>query len=147
MEKEIKAFAPASVSNVACGFDIMGFALEQPGDTVTARIVKSPGVRIKSITGSTSALSTDPSLNTAAAPVAALLRHCRSSLGVELEILKGVPVGGGIGSSAASAVAAAVACNALLELNLTKEELLPFAVEGEKIASGAVHVDNLSPSL
>ncbi len=147
MEREITAFAPASVSNVACGFDIMGFALDQPGDTVTARVVKSPGVRIKSITGSTSSLPTDPALNTAAAPVAALLKHCKATLGVELEISKGVPVGGGIGSSAASAVAAAVACNALLELDLTKEELLPFAIEGEKIASDAIHVDNLSPSL
>jgi homoserine kinase len=147
MEREITAFAPASVSNVACGFDIMGFALDQPGDIVTARIVKSSGVHIKSITGETSSLPTDPALNTAAAPVVALLRHCGTKLGVELEISKGVPVGGGIGSSAASAVAAAVACNALLELHLTKEELLPFAIEGEKIASDAVHVDNLSPSL
>ena len=147
MEKEIKAFAPASVSNVACGFDIMGFALDQPGDIVTARFNKSPGVHIKRISGIPSTISTDPTKNTAAAPVAALLKRNGTKLGVEIEIQKGIPVGGGIGSSAASAVAAAVACNALLEMYLTKKELLPFAVEGEKIASEAVHVDNLSPSL
>ncbi len=147
MEREITAFAPASVSNVACGFDIMGFALDQPGDTVTVRFVKSPGVYVKSIIGSTSSISLDPLRNTAAAPVAALLKYSGLKRGVEIEIAKGVPVGGGIGSSAASAVAATVACSALLELNLTKEELLPFAVEGEKIASEAVHVDNLAPSL
>jgi homoserine kinase len=147
MEREITAFAPASVSNVACGFDIMGFALDEPGDTVTARFVNSPGVHIKTITGSTSSLSLDPARNTAAAPIAALLHHSGVRRGVEIEIAKGVPVGGGIGSSAASAVAAAVACNELLEMHLTKQELLPFAVEGERIASDAVHVDNLSPSL
>ena len=147
MNREITAFAPASVSNVASGFDIMGFALEQPGDTVTARFAKTAGVHITSIKGSTSSLPTDPALNTAAAPVAALLIRSGSRLGVEIEISKGVPVGGGIGSSAASAVAAAVACNELFELHLSKEELLPFAIEGEKIASDAVHVDNLSPSL
>jgi homoserine kinase len=147
MEQEITAFAPASVSNVACGFDIMGFALDRPGDTVSVRFVNAPGVHIKNITGSTSSISSDPQRNTAAAPVAALLKHSGTKRGVEIEIAKGVPVGGGIGSSAASAVAAAVACNALLELNLTKEELLPFAIEGEKIASEAVHVDNLAPSL
>ena len=147
MEKEIKAFAPASVSNVACGFDIMGFAPDQPGDIVTARFTKSPGVHIKRIHGISSAISTDPKENTAAAPVAALLQRNGTRLGVELEIEKGVPVGGGIGSSAASAVAAAVACNALLNMCLSKEQLLPYAVEGEKIASEAVHVDNLSPSL
>lgn len=147
MEREVRAFAPASVSNVACGFDIMGFALDEPGDMVTVRLSELPGVRVKAVRGATCTLPTDPAYNTAAAPVAALLRHSKTSLGAEIEIEKGVPVGGGIGSSAASAVAAAVACNELLGLNLPKEALLPFAVEGEKIASGAVHVDNLAPSL
>ncbi len=146
MEREVRAFAPASVSNVACGFDIMGFALDRPGDIVTARFSKAPGVHIKRIVG-TSKVPTDPAKNTAAAPVAALIKRNGTKLGIEIEIQKGIPVGGGIGSSAASAVAAVVACDALLEMCLTKEQLLPFAVEGEKIASEAVHVDNLSPSL
>jgi homoserine kinase len=147
MEREVKAFAPASVSNVACGFDIMGFALDQPGDIVTLRFSGPPGVRVKSVSGTSAPISLDPLKNTAAAPVAALLKHNGTKTGVEIEINKGIPVGGGIGSSAASAVAAAVACNELLGMNLTKDELLPYAVEGEKIASGAIHVDNLSPCL
>jgi homoserine kinase len=132
---------------VACGFDIMGFALDEPGDTVTLRFSKTPGVRIGKITGNASALPMEAERNTAGAPVIALLKHCRTRLGVEIDIHKGLPVGSGIGSSAASAVAAAVACNELLDASLSKEDLLPFALEGEKIASDAIHVDNLSPCL
>jgi homoserine kinase len=141
------AFAPASVSNVASGFDIMGFALDGPGDTVTVRLTRTPGITITKITGTTTALPFEPELNTAGAPVIALFRHAGTSFGAEIEIHKGLPLGSGIGSSAASAVAAAFAANAALGAGLEGEELLPFAIEGEKIASGAVHVDNLSPSL
>jgi homoserine kinase len=144
---EITAFAPASVSNVACGFDIMGFALERPGDTVTVRFSKSPGVTIRSISGNASPLPMDPARNTAGAPVIAMLKQCGTSAGVEIDIRKGLPSASGIGSSAASAVAAAVACNALLDAGFSQEDLLAFAIEGEKIASEAVHVDNLSPCL
>ncbi|HTS00748.1 MAG TPA: homoserine kinase [Bacteroidota bacterium] len=147
MKREVTAFAPASVSNVSCGFDIMGFALRGAGDTVTARPCESPGVHIGSITGSSSALPLDAAGNTACPPVAALLARCAPGRGIELDIRKGVPVGGGIGSSAASAVAAVLAADALLGTRLTQAELLALAVEGEKIASGAVHVDNLAPSL
>lgn len=141
------AFAPASVSNVASGFDIMGFALDGPGDTVTVRLTRTPGITITKITGTSAALPVEPELNTAGAPVIALFRHAGTSFGAEIEIHKGLPLGSGIGSSAASAVAAAFAANAALGAGLTGEDLLPFAIEGEKIASGAVHVDNLSPSL
>jgi homoserine kinase len=141
------AFAPASVSNVASGFDIMGFALDGPGDTVTVRLTRTPGITITKITGTTAALPFEPELNTAGAPVIALFKHAGTSFGAEIEIHKGLPLGSGIGSSAASAVAAAFAANAALGAGLNGEELLPFAIEGEKIASGAVHVDNLSPSL
>jgi homoserine kinase len=144
---EITAFAPASVSNVACGFDMMGFALEQPGDTVTVRSTPSPGVRITKITGTTTSLPLDPTRNTAGAPILAMLKHLGTRTGIEIEVQKGLPPGSGIGSSAASAVAAAVACNALLEAGLSREQILGFALEGEKIASQAVHVDNLSPCL
>jgi len=146
MNSEVTAFAPASVSNVSCGFDIMGFALRGAGDTVTARRCDAPGVRIRSISGSSSALPPDRG-NTAFLPVAALLGRCAPGLGIELDIRKGVPVGGGIGSSAASAVAAVVAADALLGTRLAQADLLALAVEGEKHASGAVHVDNLAPSL
>jgi len=147
MGKEVSAFAPASVSNVSCGFDIMGFALEGAGDTVTARLSSSPGVKIGKITGSRSQLPVDSAANTAGPPVLALLRECAPGTGVEIDICKGIPVGGGIGSSAASAVAAVVAADALLGTGLPRERLLALAIEGEKIASGAVHVDNLSPCL
>ncbi|HTO94808.1 MAG TPA: homoserine kinase, partial [Bacteroidota bacterium] len=138
---------PASVSNVSCGFDIMGFALRGAGDRVTARLSALPGVQIRSIRGSSSEVPRDPAANTACPPVAALLARCAPGRGIELDIRKGVPVGGGIGSSAASAVAAVVAADALLGTRLTEGELLELAVEGEKLASGAVHVDNLAPSL
>jgi homoserine kinase len=147
MEKQITAFAPASVSNVACGFDIMGFALERPGDTVTVRFSKTPGVNIRTVTGSGASIPLDPSRNTAGAPVIAMLKRCRTAVGVEMGIHKGLPPGSGIGSSAASAVAAAVACNALLEAGLSPKELLECAIEGERIASQALHVDNLAPCL
>lgn len=141
------AFAPGSVSNVACGFDIMGFALEGPGDTVTVRLTRKPGIAITRITGTTADLPRDPALNTAGAPVLAMFKEAGTQFGAEIEIHKGLPLGSGIGSSAASAVAAAVASNAALGTGLEPDALLPFAIEGEKIASGAVHVDNLSPSL
>jgi homoserine kinase len=147
MEKQVTAFAPASVSNVACGFDIMGFALDRPGDTVTLRFSKTPGVRIGKITGSTTLLPMDPARNTAGAPVIALLNDYPTRLGVEIDIHKGLPAGSGIGSSAASAVAAAVAGNELLGTSLSREDILTYAIEGEKIASEAIHVDNLSPCL
>ena len=147
MEREVAAYAPASVSNVACGFDIMGFALDQPGDQVTVRFTRGRNVTIRSITGCTSTLPMDAARNTAGAPVIEMLKHCGTRQGVEIEIHKGLPAGTGIGSSAASAVAAAVACDALLGTGLSKTELLGFALHGERIASGGTHVDNLSPSL
>jgi len=147
MERDVAAYAPATVSNVACGFDIMGFALDEPGDQVTVRFARGRDVKIRRISGCTSPLPMDPAKNTAGAPVIAMLRHCGVRRGVEIEIRKGLPAGTGIGSSAASAVAAAVACNALLGTGLSKRELLGFALHGEQIASGGIHVDNLSPSL
>ena len=103
MEQEIAAYAPASVSNVACGFDIMGFALDEPGDRVTLRFTQGKDVTIRSITGSTSSLPMDATRNTAGAPVIEMLRHCEVRRGVEIEIHKGLPAATGIGSSAASA--------------------------------------------
>ena len=147
MRTEISAFAPASVSNVACGFDIMGFALGGAGDTVTVRFSDAPGVHINRIRGSRCPISTDPTKNTAGPPVREVMRRYGHTGGIEIDIQKGLPVGSGIGSSAASAVAAAVAADALLGSKLGKHDLLECAVEGEKIASGALHVDNLAPCL
>ena len=114
---------------------------------MTVRCTKSPGVRIAGIAGCRSVLPSEASANTAGPPVIALLREFAPGAGVEIDIAKGIPVGGGIGSSAASAVAAVVAADALLGTALPRERLLELAIEGERIASGAVHVDNLAPSL
>jgi homoserine kinase len=135
------------VSNVACGFDIMGFALTEPGDRVTVRAVRDAGVRITRIGPAGVSLPADPARNTAGAPVMAMLAATRATTGLEVEIEKGLPVGSGIGSSAASAVAAAVACNEVLESGFDHHALLRFALEGERIASKATHVDNLAPCL
>jgi homoserine kinase len=141
------AFAPGSVSNVACGFDIMGFALDGPGDCVTVRRTREPGVRIVKIRPDGRGLPVDPARNTAGAPVIAMLEASGAGTGLEIEIDKGLPIGSGIGSSAASAVAAAVACNEVLGTAFCMDELLRFAIEGERIASKATHVDNLAPCL
>jgi homoserine kinase len=147
MKDTATAFAPASVSNVACGFDIMGFALDGPGDRVTVRRSTRPGVRIIDIQPHDVRLPTDPSRNTAGAPVLAMLAAWGGAAGLEISIEKGLRIGSGIGSSAASAVAAAVACNDVLGAGLGMDELLEFALEGEKIASGATHADNVAPCL
>ncbi|MCX6149882.1 MAG: homoserine kinase [Ignavibacteriales bacterium] len=147
MHKEIRVFAPATVSNVACGFDVMGFAIDQPGDEVVVRLSKNSCVTISKITGDDGKLPLDPNKNTAGAPVIALLKHLGMNIGIEIEIHKKMALGSGLGSSAASAVASAYALNELLGTGLSNKELLPFAIEGEKIASGAVHADNVAPCL
>jgi len=148
MKSGIKVFAPASVSNVACGFDLLGFALEQPGDEVIARLSEEPGVRITKITGAQNRLPYEVKKNTAGVSVLKLLEYLgEKSFGVDLELHKKMPIGSGLGSSAASAVAAVVAVNELLKHPLEKRALLPFAAEAEKISSGAIHLDNVAPSL
>jgi homoserine kinase len=147
MKQEVTVFAPASVSNVACGFDIMGFALDGAGDRVTARLSDRPGIRITGVSGMSPDLPLDWEKNTAGPPAAAVLKRSGKTCGIDISIDKGLPVGSGIGSSAACAVASAVASNALLEAGLNDSALLECAVEGEFIASGSVHVDNLAPSL
>jgi len=148
MKNEIKVFAPASVSNVGCGFDVMGFAINQPGDDIILRLKDTAGVVITKITGDNGKITYDPNLNTAGAPVISLLKYLgMEKQGVEIEIQKKMPLGSGIGSSAASAVGAAYAANIILNANLPKNEVLNFALEGEKIASGAIHADNVAPCL
>lgn len=148
MRSGIKVFAPATVSNVACGFDLLGYALEEPGDEVIVRLADEPGVRISRITGAQGKLPYEAEKNTAGIAVKKLLEFLGdSSLGVELELHKKMPVGSGLGSSAASAVAAAVAVNELLKNPLEKRDLLPFVAEAEKVSSGSIHLDNVGPSL
>lgn len=146
-EPAITAFAPATVSNVACGFDVLGFAVAKLGDRVTARRTHEPGVRIARITGDDGRLPLDAARNTAGVAASALLTARGISAGVEISLHKGLPLASGLGSSAASAVAAVVAVNALFDLQAPPDELLHCAVEGERVACGAAHADNAAPCL
>lgn len=144
----IKAFAPATVGNIGVGFDIMGLALERPGDEVIARKSDTPGVRIVKITGHSGKLPYDAEKNTAGVAAMRLLQHLgEPNRAIELEIHKKMPIGSGLGSSAASAVAATLAVSELLRTGLSKRELLPFAVAGEEVATGSPTTDNAAPSM
>ncbi len=147
MPKSITAFAPASVANVGPGFDIMGFALKEPGDRVTISEGNSKGVRISKISSPFGMLTLNPSKNTAGAAILAMMKALEVKVDIDIAIKKGLPLASGLGSSAASAVAAVVAFNAYLGEPFTLAELLPFALAGEKVASGAVHADNVAASL
>jgi homoserine kinase len=141
------AFAPASVGNVAVGFDILGHAVTALGDRVRATRRTGPGVTIRSITGVVQDLPLAAEKNTAGMAVLALQSSLELPFGFELEIEKGIPLGSGLGGSAASAVAAVVAAAALVDEPLDRTRLLKFAMQGEAVASGSVHVDNIAPSL
>lgn len=143
------AFAPGSVGNVAIGFDILGFAVDELGDHVTVSRKPEPGVVITRITGVKEGvtLPREPQANTAGQALLAMQQALAPGFGFEVEIHKGIPLGSGLGGSAASAVAAVVAANALLPQPCTRLELLKFAMQGEAVASGSLHVDNIAPSL
>jgi len=147
MPREVSVFAPATVSNVACGFDIIGFAINEPGDVVSVRKVEKPGVQLKNISGDSGKLPREPSKNTASIAVIELLKNLTVTDGIEIELQKNMPLGSGLGSSAASAVAAVLAANTLFDNQLSREELLPFVLEAEKVACGTAHADNATPSL
>lgn len=148
MQKSIKVFAPASVANVAVGFDILGFALEKPGDEIIIREGSEPGLKITQITGAKNKLSYDIEKNTAGFAAMQLLKHLgEEDRPLEMEIHKKMPFGSGLGSSAASAVAGVFGVNEFLKTGLSKYDILPFAVAGEQIADGAWHADNVAPSL
>jgi homoserine kinase len=141
------AFAPASVGNVAIGFDILGFMVDALGDRVTVTRREEPGVVIRAVRGIAGELPTEPEKNTAGRALLALIEAQHPPFGFEMEIDKGIPLGSGLGGSAASAVGAVVAANALLPQPCSKLELLKFAMQGEAVASGSLHVDNIAPSL
>ena len=141
------AFAPGSVGNVAIGFDILGFAIEGLGDRVTVTRRAAPGVEISAIRGVAGDLPRAPRENTAGRALLAMQETLSPGFGFSVEIDKGIPLGSGLGGSAASAVAAVVAANALLAKPCAPLELLKFALAGEATASGDRHVDNVAPSL
>ena len=145
--KTIRAFAPATVANVSCGFDVFGFAVESPGDEVALTLTDTPGVRIVKIEGDQGRLPLDAQKNTAGVAVVAFLQAVDSKQGVEIVLKKNLPLGSGMGSSAASSVAALVGINHLMGEPFAKKDLLPFAMEAERIACGSAHADNVAPSL
>ena len=146
-QRQATAFAPASAGNAAVGFDILGFALAGAGDTVTVRRIAEPQVRIAAIRGTPFQLPLEAQRNTAGVALMAMRQALDLPFGFELEIEKGIALGSGMGGSAASCVAALVAANALLDAPLTRHALYPFALEGEAVASGGRHGDNLGPML
>ena len=143
----ITAYAPGTVSNVGCGFDVLGFALESPGDLVGAEPRDRPGVEIIAIEGDEGRLSHDPRANTAGAAVLALLERLGTTRGIKLRIQKGLPLASGIGSSGASAVAAVVAVNELLGRPAGVDLLVECAMAGEVAGCGSAHPDNVAPAL
>lgn len=148
MSKGVKVFAPASVANVAVGFDILGFALSEPGDVVYVREGKTPGLVITEIKGAQGKLPFEVEKNTAGFSAMRLLESIGATdMPIEMEIHKKMPFGSGLGSSAASAVGGVYAVNEYLKTGLTKRDLLNFAVQGEELADGAFHADNVAPSL
>ena len=143
----IKVFAPASVSNVGPGFDIMGFAIDKPGDEIVLRKSSTKKIIISKISGDGGKLPYDIKKNTASVAILSLMKKYKINTGLNIEIRKKMGLGSGLGSSAASAVAAVYAANKLLELRLNKDELLEHAIAGERVASQAVHADNVAPAL
>jgi homoserine kinase len=159
MPSRVSVFAPASASNLGPGFDVLGLALCRPGDTVDAELVDAPGVEIAEVTGDNGLLTRDPAQNVAGVAAQSVLAHlvadgrggAGSSLadraGVRLRVHKQMPLASGLGSSAASSVAGAMAVNELFGRPLSRRELLVHALAGERVASGSTHADNAAPSL
>jgi len=142
---QISVLAPATVSNVVCGFDCLGFALDAPCDEMTVRLIGSPQVRI--FNRGMYDLPSDPEKNVAGAALLALMEKIGEPVGFEVEFVKHIKPGSGIGSSSASSCGAVVAANKLLGERFSKLELVDFAMEGEKVASGEKHADNVAPCI
>jgi homoserine kinase len=144
--QSVRVFAPASISNLGPGFDVLGVALEKPGDVVIATRQAAPGLSF-SVQTTQAEVPVDPKKNVAAFVARLMLEEFKPAFGIRLALQKSMPIGSGMGSSAASSVATAVAVNALLRKPLPKPELLRFALEGERFACGSMHADNAAPSL
>ena len=143
--KSISIKCPATVANLVCGFDVLGMALEEPYDIMDVSLLDEPVIRITSRDGFP--LPTDPAQNTAGAPLLAMQEELEKPVGFEVVIHKKIKPGSGVGSSAASAAGAVVAANHLLGNIFSKEDLVRFAMFGEKVASGVKHADNIAPCI
>ncbi|MBS1526915.1 MAG: homoserine kinase [Bacteroidetes bacterium] len=148
MKKSIKVFAPATVANVVCGFDVLGFAVNEPGDEVIMNMVDKPGITISKITGDNGRLPLDPKRNTVSVSVEHYLKSIdRTDVGFDIELHKKMPIGSGLGSSSASTVAGLFAAKTLLGDETDPVKLLRFARKGEEMACGHGHADNVAPAL
>jgi len=145
--KQIKVYAPASIANLGPGFDVFGIALDGLGDYVKVRRVSEPGVRVVVKGFEADQIPVKAQLNSAGAVMNAALDRIGESVGVEVEIEKGIPPGTGMGSSGASAAAAAVAAQKLMGYMLPQRELVKLAAQGEAAVAGSAHADNVSASL
>lgn len=143
----IRVFAPATVANVACGFDIFGLAVNNPGDEVVVRKRNDDKIVITNITGDEGKLTYNPEKNTVSVPIIQYLKSIGSTKGFDIELHKKMPLGSGLGSSSASSVAGVFAVNQLLGNPLPTANLLPFSMEGERVACGSAHADNVAPAL
>ncbi|MCY4018516.1 MAG: homoserine kinase [Chloroflexi bacterium] len=141
-----EAFAPATVANLGVGFDILGLALENMGDRAIVEFQDSSEIRISKIEGDAGKLPRDPEKNVASVSASAFLQHMGEKRGLRIELFKGLPLSSGVGSSAASAVVTVVALNKLYGEPFSREQLLPFCLEGEALVSG-YHADNVAPCL
>jgi homoserine kinase len=148
MKNSIQVFAPATVANVICGFDVLGFAVNKPGDEVIMRVNDKPGITISKITGDNGRLPLDPAKNTVSVSVQHYLKSIdRTDIGLDIELHKKMPIGSGLGSSSASTVAGLFAAKTLLGDQTDVAKLLPFAMKGEEMACGHGHADNVAPAL
>jgi len=148
MKESIQVFAPATVANVVCGFDVLGFAVNEPGDEVIMRVTDKPGITISKITGDNGRLPLDPAKNTVSVSVQHYLKSIdRNDIGLDIELHKKMPIGSGLGSSSASTVAGLFAAKTLLGDETDVAKLLPFAMKGEEMACGHGHADNVAPAL
>ena len=142
---EIKIFCPATIANLSCGFDVLGTCLENVGDNMVIRKTNQKGIRITKIIGANLPLETEN--NVAGVAGLALLNAVDCEFGFEIEIYKNIKAGSGIGSSAASAAGAVFGINELLGKPFSRKELVQFAMQGEVLASGSAHADNVAPCL
>jgi len=143
--KTVTVHAPGTVANLVCGFDVLGLCLHKPYDVMQVTLLNRPGITITSLDGYQ--LPTDPAQNTAGAPLIEMLSELNRDIGFDIVIDKRIKPGSGLGSSAASAAGAVVAANHLLGNIFTKEDLVRFAMFGEKVASGVKHADNVAPCI
>ncbi|MGL5112784.1 MAG: homoserine kinase [Flavobacterium sp.] len=143
--KEIKLFCPATIANLSCGFDVLGLCLATAGDEMIVRTSAQKGVRITKIVGADLPLETEK--NVAGVAALAMLDEFETAMGFDIEIYKNIKAGSGIGSSAASAAGAVFGINELLGRPFSRKELVKFAMQGEKLASGNAHADNVAPAL